>query len=195
MINLIEGAGIFIWPLGLFSVVAVFIIVERLIALRPSRIMPPELENSLLKGEIKPFDGKSVGGRIVQFHMRHGSDPDGIRAFAQLEITRLERGFFLLDVVVSGAPMIGLLGTVWGLVQVFSHVSLDTGIPEASSFVQGIALALTTTMLGLIIAITGLIGNSYLNRRVDYVSACIHVSVQRIIDLAGNQPEAPTKEP
>jgi len=60
-----------------------------------------------------------------------------------------------------------LLGTVTGLVQVFGNVSLDTGMPDPSAFTQGIALALTTTVIGLAVAIPCLIANGYLQRRVE----------------------------
>ena len=95
----------------------------------------------------------------------------------------MERGLFLLDIVVTAAPLIGLLGTVTGLIQVFANVSPDTGMPDPDIFVRGIALALTTTMLGLSIAIPALVGNSYLNRRIDFLEAQINVGVERLTDL------------
>ena len=187
MINLIEGAGIFIWPLGLCSFFAVFIIVERLIGLRPSAVMPKELVDSLIGGKIPDQIDDSVGGRILQFYLRNRPDADQLKAFVQLEITHMERGLFILEIVVSAAPLIGLLGTVTGLVKVFAGVTPELGLPDPGSFVEGIALALTTTMLGLSIAIPALVGNHYLIRRIDTLVARLNIGTERLLDLAADK--------
>lgn len=187
MINLIEGAGIFIWPLGLCSFLAVFIIVERLIALLPSRIMPKKLVDQLIAGEIPDRVDESAGGRILQYFLRHKPDAEQLKAFARLEVSRMERGLFILEIVVAAAPLIGLLGTVTGLVKVFANISIDTGMPDPGTFIEGIALALTTTMLGLSIAIPALVGNHYLIRRIDILAARLDVGVERLMDLSRKQ--------
>ena len=65
----------------------------------------------------------------------------------------MERGLFLLEVVISGAPLVGLLGTVTGLVKVFSQIPAGGGVGDTAVFSEGIAMALLTTILGLAIAI------------------------------------------
>ena len=190
MISIVDGAGIFIWPLGLCSFLSVFIIVERLIALRTDNVIPKELVDSFLEGQIPEALDESVAGRILRFYARNDPDPDQLKAFARLEISRMERGMFILEIVVSAAPLIGLLGTVTGLVKVFANISYETGMPDPASFVEGIALALTTTMLGLSIAIPSLVGNSFLTRRVDTLAVRLSVGVERLIDIS----RAPKKE-
>ncbi|MGJ3244207.1 MAG: MotA/TolQ/ExbB proton channel family protein [Opitutales bacterium] len=190
MLELLQGSGIFVYPLAICSFVAVFIIVERLLALRPARIIPDSLVEHFIEGDlpaIEEEDLNSVGGRIVSFYRRNNPDPEGLKAFARLEVTRMERGIFLLEVVVGAAPLIGLLGTVTGLVQVFSNFNVDTGMPNPGDFVQGIALALSTTILGLAVAIPALVGNAYLLRRVDTLAARLNVGVERLIDLSKNR--------
>jgi biopolymer transport protein ExbB len=191
--TIIQGAGVFIYPLGLFSILATFIIIERLISLRTSRVMPKDLTEAFVSGEIINHQGdlKSVAGRIVYFFRRTNPDPDALKAFARLEIARLERGLFILEVVISGAPLLGLLGTIAGLARVFSAEASNAGGASAAAsaagaadIASGISLALTTTMLGLCIAIPTLMGNSYLNRRVDLLSARLDMGVERLIDLA-----------
>lgn len=186
MANLFEGAGIFLYPLALCSILAVFIIVERLIALRSKKILPKDLVDKFVTGEVLDMDGDhdSVGGRILFFYQMNQPDPEALKAFASLETTRLERGMFILDIVVGASPLLGLLGTVTGLIQVFGGIDPASGMPDPTMFMQGIALALTTTMLGLSIAIPALVGNSYLTRRVDMLTAQINVGVERMIDLA-----------
>ena len=183
MTNIIEGSGIFFWPLLICSFSAIFIIIERLIALRQSRIIPRGIYESFIKGEIPQNSNRSVSERIFNFYQDNTPDIEQLKAYARLEISRMERGLFLLDIVVTAAPLIGLLGTVTGLIQVFANVSPDTGMPDPDIFVRGIALALTTTMLGLSIAIPALVGNSYLNRRIDFLEAQINVGVERLTDL------------
>lgn len=183
MINLIEGAGIFIWPLGLCSILGVFIIVERIYALMPGKIMPQHIVDSLIEGNIPEVTGDSVGGRIMQFYLQHKPDADQLKAFARLEVTRMERGLFILEIVVSAAPLLGLLGTVTGLVKVFANISIETGMPDPGTFIEGIALALTTTMLGLSIAIPALVGNHILIRRIDTLAARLSVGVERLMVL------------
>lgn len=185
MIKLIEGAGIFIYPLTLCSLFAIFIVTERLLALRQSKIMPKSMVDAFIGGDIKDLeaDEKTVGGRILNFYREAKPDPEGLKAFAQLEVNRMERGLFILDIVVGAAPLIGLLGTVTGLVQSFSNFSEETGMPDPGAFIQGVALALTTTILGLTIAIPALVGNAYLSRRVESLAARLNVGVERLIDL------------
>jgi biopolymer transport protein ExbB len=185
MEKLIEGAGVFIYPLAVCSLLAIFILVERLMALRQSRVIPRDMVDAFIKGDIKTLeaDESTVGGRILKFYREVRPDPEGLKAFAQLEVNRMERGLFVLDIVVGAAPLIGLLGTVTGLVQSFGNFSEETGMPDPSAFVQGVALALTTTILGLSIAIPAIVGNAFLSRRVESLAARLNVGVERLIDL------------
>lgn len=182
------SAGIFVYPLLICSILGVFVFLERLIALQPSKVMPKALVDAFMLGSVLKEStsgdlSQTAGGRIVHFFKQQQPDPEALKAFAHLEMARLEKGVFILEIVVGIAPLIGLLGTVTGLIQVFSNVSLETGLPDTQAFVQGIALALTTTMLGLGIAIPALAAHSYLLRRVECLSAQIHVGVERLIDL------------
>lgn len=189
MTNLLQGAGWFLYPLALCSILMVFILVERLVALRTSKILPKSIVDSFVKGDVLELEGDhdSVAGRILFFYQLNRPDPEALKAFASLETARLERGMFILDIVVGAAPLLGLLGTVTGLIDVFSGIDPSSGMPDPTQFMQGIAMALTTTMLGLSIAIPALVGASYLNRRVDMMTAQIFVGVERMVDLAKGQ--------
>lgn len=182
MRELITNAGIFAWPLGLCSVLATVIILERLFALRRGCIIPRQYEVAFSQGEIpKVGDNESVAGRILLFFHSGQLDAEQLKAYARLQVTRMERGLFILEIIVSAAPLLGLLGTVTGLVTVFSQISPETGLPDPSSFVEGVSMALTTTILGLSIAIPALAFNSYLTRRVDTFEAQLEVGVERLI--------------
>lgn len=186
MEGIIEGAGFFIYPLAVCSLLAFIIIVERLIALRTSVIIPDSLVNAFVRGDVleQQIHTGTVGGRIVQFYKDNQPDEEGLKAFARLQVNEMERGLFVLEIVIAAAPLIGLLGTVTGLVGVFSGFSETTGMPDPAAFVEGIALALSTTVLGLSIAIPALVGNALLFRRVESLAARIEVGVERLNDLS-----------
>jgi biopolymer transport protein ExbB len=181
--DIFTHAGIFIYPLALCSFVAVFITFERLIALRPSRVVPRAMVEGFVAGRldnIQPDNG-SVAGRIVAFYQSRQADADSLKAYARLEVSRMERGLFLLEVVIGAAPLLGLLGTVTGLTQVFSGFSAETGLPDPGAFITGIALALNTTIIGLAIAIPALAAHAYLLRRVESHAARIGLGVQALL--------------
>lgn len=177
-------AGIFIFPLALCSFAAVFITFERLIALRSARIVPLPLVESFAAGSIEDIsmDAKSVAGRIIAFYKSQQNNRNSLKAYADLEISRMERGIFLLEVIIGVAPLLGLLGTVTGLTQVFSGFSAETGLPNPSTFITGIAVALNTTILGLAIAIPTLASHAFLLRKVESQALCICLGVQSILD-------------
>ncbi|WP_269526147.1 MotA/TolQ/ExbB proton channel family protein [Coraliomargarita parva] len=184
--DLLSNAGIFIYPLAACSFLAVFITIERLIALRNSRVIPKHLVDAFVLGDLKQVEADldSVSGRIVSFYRERKPDPDALNAFARLEVSRMERGIFLLEVVIGAAPLLGLLGTVTGLTQVFGGFSADTGLPDPAAFIKGIALALNTTILGLAIAIPSLAAHAYLLRRVESLAARISVGVECMTELS-----------
>jgi biopolymer transport protein ExbB len=181
VIDIFKGADVLIYPLGLCSVMMVFIICERSYALRQAAVMPPDLVDAVVTG--KPITGgrHSTLARIIEFAERHTEDPGAVKAFARLELNRMERGIPYLDVIYAAAPMIGLTGTVWSLLRVFSAISSETGLPDPVKFTSGVALALSATLLGLCIAIPSLVGGGYLNRRVGNYAAQLDVLLERIL--------------
>ena len=181
VIDIVKGAGPLIWPLLLCSLVMIFIICERSYALRQAAVMPPDLVDAVVTG--KPITGgrHSTLARIIEFSEVHNEDPGAVKAFARLELNRMERGIPYLDVIYAAAPMIGLTGTVWSLLRVFSAISTETGLPDPVKFTSGVALALSATLFGLCIAIPSLVGGGYLNRRVSNYAAQLDVLLERIL--------------
>lgn len=184
-----QGAGFFLYPLIICSLVAAGVIIERLLALREQVVLPSGLQHALMAGELgRPETGAtSALGRVIAFTRSHQPEPETLKAFALLEITRLERGLFVLDIVVGIAPLLGLLGTVAGLVQVFSGLDPQSGLPDAFEFTSGIAMALSTTLLGLAIALPALVGSGYLHRRAEVLGARLNVAVERLLELTGSR--------
>jgi len=178
--ELIENAGIFIYPLAACSFLAVFVAVERFISLRVSKVVKPDMLNALVNGERSQIshEQNSVMGRIVNFFDEQKPDSAALAAFARMEVSKMERGLFLLEVVIGAAPLLGLLGTVTGLTQVFGNFFAENGLTNPDAFIRGIALALNTTIIGLAISIPSLAAHAYLLRRIDSLTARISLGVE-----------------
>ncbi len=181
MLETLKDAGIFVYPLSLCSLVGAFIICERLFSLRRSAILPDHIVESVTAGDKIGVKDPSALGRILSYWSEHEADSVAVKAYARLEVNRMERGLVFLEIIVGAAPLLGLLGTVTGLVSVFSNVSLDTGLPDPSAFSQGIALAMSTTIIGLSVAIPCLIANSYFQRRVETFA----VQIESLLEQMG----------
>jgi biopolymer transport protein ExbB len=180
VIEIIQGAGLLIWPLGVCSFAMVFIICERIYALRTNAVMPQDLVDAII--ENKPYSGgkHSVLARILEFAEDHEHDEDAVKAFARLEINRMERGVPYLDIIYAAGPLLGLTGTVTGLLRVFSEINSDTGLPDPVAFTKGVALALSATVIGLSVAIPALVGGGYLQRKVENYAVRIDSLLERI---------------
>jgi biopolymer transport protein ExbB len=178
-----EELGIFAYPLGTCLLISVFITLERIFSLRRGVTFPRKVEKALLRGEFpdKKWKRGSTAERIVHVAVHEKASEDTIRAYARLEISAMERGMFLLEVIVAGAPLIGLLGTVTGLVEVFSNMPAG-GMVDKTLFSEGISLALLTTMAGLAIALPTLLFNSYLQRVLDKRATSLDWLTSRLID-------------
>src|SRR5471032_1899303 len=183
MIDILAGAGLLIYPLGLCSAAAVFIICERAYALRRAAVMPNDLVDAIVAQKPALTGGRhTVLARIVDFAEHNPRDEGALRAFARLEVNRMQRGIPYLDVIYAAAPLLGLSGTVSGLLQVFSQIDANTGLPDPVLFTKGVALALSATIIGLAIAIPSLVGSGYLQRRIDNYAARLDVLLERIIN-------------
>ena len=179
-----KQAGVFLYPLGLCLIVAAFVIAERSYALRRGLTFPRKVEKALRLGEFpdKRWKKRSAAERIVFVATHEKPSADSLKSYARLEVAALEQGLFLLEVVVAGAPLVGLLGTVTGLVQVFSAMPASGAAAGSGIFSEGIALALLTTIMGLAIAIPALIGHAYLMRVIEKRTASLDWLTARLID-------------
>ncbi len=175
--TILSGAGYFIWPLGACSLLSVFLIVERSLALRTDRVIPPEVFAAALRGDaVAAASGDSAATRLVSC-WRSGVTGETLKSFARAEVVRLQRGLHLLDSVVAAAPLLGLLGTVAGLAALFPA----QGVPDQATLTRGVGLALSTTMIGLFIAIPSLVASNWLHRRLEVLSSRLEVLVESLL--------------
>ena len=170
----------FIGILLLTSLVAVTFIVERGLALRWKKVVPPQLEqavdcfNSL--GDLPLVhaacaQNPSALGRLLLVVINHQGVPwaetgDALETKARHEVALLERWLVVLEIVVGIAPLLGLVGTVYGLITLFGGLAKE-GLGDYSQLARGIGLALHATLLGLLIAIPSLIAWSYYSKKVE----------------------------
>ena len=189
----LDQAGYFLYPLGLCLALAVFVFFERFLALRPARTFPRKIEKALESGDFpsKSWGTGSSAERVAAFTLNDKPSQESLQACVNLETDRMERGLFLMEIVVAAAPLIGLLGTVTGLVRVFSGMPAGAASPDAGAFSEGIAMALLTTILGLAIAIPALVGHAWLTRMIDKRSAKLDWLAGRLADAArpSDEPE------
>jgi biopolymer transport protein ExbB len=107
---------------------------------------------------------------------KDGASGEVLKAWARHELIRLQRGLHLLDSIVAGAPLLGLLGTVAGLATLFP----EQGMPDAQTLTRGVGLALSTTMIGLCVAIPALLASNWLSRRLEILSSRLDVLVEAL---------------
>ena len=168
--------------LGLTSVIGVAFIVERGLALRWRKVVPPEITASLAACESRgtrtavPRMRKKPSplGRLLLLagdhrHWPKADNVDALQTAARHEVVRLERGLVVLEIIVGIAPLIGLVGTIAGMMSVFGDLG-QTGLNDAAKLAQGIALILRATLIGLLIAIPSLIAWSYFSKKVEVLA-------------------------
>lgn len=180
------------WPLLLCSLIALAVIVHRFVSLTAERVLPSDLVAALETGDRTRIQGLlgSDGSALAQVfgHSLTKDHPDraaavaSAEACAREEVSKLQAGLTTLEVIITIAPLLGLLGTVSGLVTVFSGLgaSEGTGTLSGTSIARGIAEALNTTIAGLIVAVPAVIAHGYFQRKIDRLT----VRMERVLHQA-----------
>jgi biopolymer transport protein ExbB len=195
MVSFFTRGGLFMWPLLACSIVTVTTIVLSILTLREKKVLPlvieSEIERLVPGGSAERLmrvvsDDNSSLARITRAALQHMRWPrseniEFAQTKARAELVRLERGLIVLEVVTGIAPLIGLIGTVAGLVQVFSGLGLSTGASDTKSVALGISMALNCTIFGLSIAVPSLIAFSYFSKKVEVLSVQMESIVSDLI--------------
>jgi biopolymer transport protein ExbB len=168
--ELFSHGGVIMWPILLLSFVALTVVVERLLFIfrENSHHEPEVVEKMLEQVEKRNISGAlEIGILVYSLSIREYSMSNAfIRASSQ-ELGRYQQGMATLDTAITAAPLLGLLGTVTGMMGTFG--ALGTGnIAEASGKITGgVAEALIATCCGLMIAVCCLLPYNYLNARTE----------------------------
>jgi biopolymer transport protein ExbB len=174
------GGGPIMIPIFICSVIALAVVMERMVSLRRSRILRPELIE-VIEAIRSPEDLQIIYNRcnvikgpfaniikrtISNTHLTREEKVLDIQATGRQEARALERMLVVLEIITAITPLLGLLGTVLGMSQVFDVIS-EVGLGQTKAFSGGIAQALRTTIIGLGVAIPSLIAYSSFDRKVD----------------------------
>jgi biopolymer transport protein ExbB len=109
-------------------------------------------------------------------------------------VIKLERGVGYLDTIYAAAPLIGLIGTVTGLLGAFSVVDPQTKMPDPVQFTESVGYALSATILGLCIALPALIGSGHLQRVISKHAAQLDVLLERVLAKQGADVQSSAKQ-
>jgi biopolymer transport protein ExbB len=177
--------------LFLTSISGLGFVIERGLALRWRKVVPPEVESAV--ESCKTREDLPMLQRVCQSHasplarlllvaidhlnQTRQDNTDAIQTRARHEVVRLERGLVVLEIIVGIAPLIGLVGTIAGMMTLFSDLG-QSGLNDVAKLAGGIGLILRATLFGLLIAIPALITWSYFNKKVEVLT----IEMERLCD-------------
>jgi biopolymer transport protein ExbB len=194
-------------PIGIASLVGLTVIIERILVLRQGRIILPELAEAVetLSASKDLSTAYATCDRhpgpfanVVRAGLDHADNDwtiirDVLEEAGRQEATRLTRRLGILETVAAVSPLLGLLGTVLGMIRVFATISLaGLGNPETLS--SGISEAMVTTAAGLIIGIPALVAYNWLNGRADRIIFELEFYSSKILDTLRRRRKADQAE-
>lgn len=169
------------WPLLALGGLTIFIFVERFMAIRKATKIDPDFINRIrdfiYEGKVKsaidlcrssdtPI-ARMVEKGILRIGRPMSDVQSAIENIANLEVSKLEENLPVLATIAGGAPMIGFLGTVLGMVRTFMDMSAAGGTVDMSLLAGGMYVAMVTTVAGLIVGIPSFFGYNYLVARIE----------------------------
>lgn len=201
MLEIVQAGGWLMVPIVACSVIAVAIVLERLWTLQRGRVVPkgltaqvwealrqnrldPDAINALRKSSAL---GQVLAAGLMQRHSSREVVKEAIEDAGRHAVHDLERFLNSLGTIAAISPLLGLLGTVSGMIRAFSAITTQ-GVGNPTVLAGGIAEALITTAAGLIVAIPALIVYRYLRRRIDTLVVLIEQEAMHFVDaLARHQ--------
>ena len=197
MIDYLTAGGWFMLPLLICSVLLISIVIERIWSLQ-KRLVSPE---GLLRTFINHSKGQSITiqqqdsyvessslGELLVTAYRFKDKPRNIVEDKVIEASsnvrmKLERNLNMLGIIASISPLLGLLGTVVGMITVFANINLVDGSSNSDLLASGISEALITTAFGLLVAVPGLIFYKYFSARVNLHMLNMQNELSKFVDF------------
>lgn len=193
---IIQAVGWPIWPLILASVVALALVIERSISLRRARVVPTGLLDNVLDNlrqhgvslaMIERVGAHSPFGRVLAAGLRNVSSPreimkESIEETGRAVVHELERFLTTLGTIAAISPLMGLFGTIVGMIDIFASQGVDGANP--AQLAQGISIALYTTGLGLIIAIPSMIFWRHFRALIDSFVIDMEQQAIKLVEVA-----------
>ena len=198
MLSIIQAAGWPIWPLVICSVVALTIIIERLISLRRVHIAPNNLLEEVVSVTRTSLPGPEVVNKLAENSLLGSVLATGLRSViaeprigvealrqsfenaGRIALHRLERYLNTLGTIAAAAPLLGLFGTVIGMIEIFGSQA-PTGGGNPQLLAHGISVALYNPAFGLMIAIPALMFYRYFRGRVDEYQMSMELAAERLV--------------
>ncbi|AVO50901.1 flagellar motor protein MotA [Melaminivora suipulveris] len=203
MLSIIQAAGWPIWPLLACSVLALALIFERFVALQTKRVAPPRLLDEAISVSSRGLPAPDVASQLAQSSALGEVLATGLRTLAahpassEAELRaaiegagrtvalRLEKYLNALATIASAAPLLGLFGTVVGMIEIFGSQgganAVAGGAGNPAQLAHGISVALYNTAFGLIIAIPALIFWRYFRSRVDVYLLTLELAAEQFV--------------
>lgn len=202
MFSIIEAAGWPIWPLILCSVIALAIIGERLWSLRRSVVMPRGLlervlqeyrQNGATPEMINRLSADSPLGQILAAGLRNVDATPAVMKEAIEESGRavaieLERFLTTLGTIAAIGPLLGLFGTVIGMIEIFGSQTPQGGNPLVLA--HGISIALYNTAFGLVVAIPSMVFYRYFRAKVDALLVDMELQAIKLVEIVHGERQA-----
>jgi biopolymer transport protein ExbB len=201
LLSIIQAAGWPIWPLILCSVAALALVIERAVALRRRRVAPAGLVDEVMQVLRQGMPSADVLGKLAANSVLGQLLATGIRAAAldgrtvnetllrdafesagRAAAHHLDRYLNALATIASAAPLLGLLGTVIGMIEIFGSQA-PTGGTNPAQLAHGISVALYNTAFGLIVAIPSLLFHRYFRGRVNDYLHDMEQGAERVMHL------------
>ena len=198
MWEIIQAAGWPIWPLILTSIIGVAIILERFWSLRKSQIIPDGLmveiktmikQNNLDNNKVNILKNSSPLGDLLAVAIAKRKDSvEGVKSAlderAGIIVHNLERYLGVLVTIATVAPLLGLFGTIIGMVELFS--SFTSSGHDVAVFARGISIALYNTAGGIVVAVPAMIAYRFFRSKIDsYLNEMEHYAIQIVEILKG----------
>ncbi|RFS19730.1 MotA/TolQ/ExbB proton channel family protein [Chitinophaga silvatica] len=196
LIDMLKNGGVLMIPLGVLSLIAVYVFVERAITISKAGKLPDNfmamIRDQITSGNIQSARSlaKNTYGPIARMIekgiQRIGKPIENIEKsmenVGKLEVYRMEKNLVILSIIAGIAPMFGFLGTIAGMIQTFFNISITSDI-TLGTIAGGIYVKMVTSATGLIIGIVAFIGYSYLNAQIDKVVNKMETASSEFIDI------------
>lgn len=196
MLDFIQSGGFFMWPLLACSILTLAIVIERFWTLRRSKITPQGMLNNILmmlredklnrenirKLQLSMGMGSIFAAGILNSKYGRNIMKESIQEAASHVIHELERFMNTLGTIAAISPLLGLLGTVVGMIKVFA-VLMEQGVGDTALLAGGISEALLTTAAGLGVAIPALIFHRFFARRIDELVVTMEQQSTKLVEV------------
>ncbi|MFC1589716.1 MotA/TolQ/ExbB proton channel family protein [Pseudomonadota bacterium] len=199
MFEMVKSGGWLMLPIILCSVAAIAIIAERFWSLRMDKVLPKHLvatvwnavkQDNFSTADIELLSKQSALGKILSSGLINRNQPrerikESIEERGREVVHELERFLDILGTIASISPLLGLLGTVVGMISVFTSITTH-GVGDPGALAGGISQAMVTTAAGLSVAILSLVFYRYFRRRVDTIVVEMEREAIKMVDVLHN---------